>query len=179
MAHSPNTRMGLLRIVLLLVGLAVLCGACAWSATPPAEPTLAQTDVPLATLIASTALPATATGTPTPPARASPVYTMTTSSGYVDVYVVDPGLDDPAPPPGGRVSVRARLIKNRVRVGGMSTEVTWIQGGELQVCTFFPVYLSGCVIEVRGFAPGVYVPVTVTMRYNGMVFTGYSGFTPQ
>jgi hypothetical protein len=103
---------------------------------------------------------------------------MTTSPGFVDTYFVDPGLDDPTPPLGGRVTLRARLIKNGVRLSGI-THVSWVQGGERQSCDLFPVYLSGCMIEVRDFTPGVFVPVTVTIRYLDMVFTGYSGFTPQ
>lgn len=104
---------------------------------------------------------------------------MTTLPGYVDTYFVDPNLDDVTPALGERVTVRARLIKNGVRLGGMPARVTWVQGGEEQSCDFLPLYLNGCTIEVRDFESGVYVPVTVTMRYHGMVFVGYSGFTPQ
>ena len=109
----------------------------------------------------------------------SPVYTVTAAAGYVDTYSVNPGLDDPTPPVGGQVVARARLIKNGVRLGGMRIEVQWMQGSELQVCTFLPVYQSGCIIAVRDMAPGVFVPVTVTVRYNGMTLVGYSGFTPE
>jgi len=107
------------------------------------------------------------------------VYTITTSPGDVDTYFVDAGLDDITPAAGGRVMVRARLMKNGMRLGGMPTEVTWMQEGELQVCRFLPIYRSGCAIEVRDFTPGVFVPVTVTMLFNDMVFVGHSGFTPE
>jgi hypothetical protein len=39
--------------------------------------------------------------------------------------------------------------------------------------------LGSCVIDVTGFAPGVYVPVTVSVEYIGWTFLGYTGFTPQ
>jgi PBP1b-binding outer membrane lipoprotein LpoB len=114
----------------------------------------------------------------TPAVQASSIYKVTDDLGYVNTYFVDPGVDDQTPPLGGRVVVRARLYKNDVRLGVIS-HVTWVQGGELQVCDLFPAYLSGCIIEVRDFTPGVFVPITVTARYMDMVFRGYGGFTPQ
>jgi hypothetical protein len=107
------------------------------------------------------------------------VYTISAAAGYVDTFVVDPGLDDRTPPVGGRVLVRARLIKNGVRLGGIMAHVTWMQGGQLQLCDFLPLYQNGCVIDVRDFTPGVFVPITVTMRYQNMELKGYGGFTPQ
>lgn len=122
-------------------------------------------------------------GTPTPAAKSdiesSPVYTETAVLGLVDTYFVEPGLDDATPPLGGRVMVRARLMKNGVRLGGIPARVTWVQGGEARQCDFLPLYQNGCAIDVRGFPPGVYVPVTVTMRYHDMLLTAYAGFTPR
>ena len=174
-------------VSVLLMG-ALLLGACGPGG--PVAPAGTATAGPLS---GQTSAPTAATPTPAPvapvqtapslPASAavqvSPVYSVADALGYVDTYLVDPGLDDPNPPPGGRVVLRAKLIKNGLRLWFAPTHVTWMQGGELQVCDFLPMYLAGCTIDVLDFAPGVFVPVTLTMRYNGMVFTGYTGFTPR
>ncbi len=180
-----------MKILSVLVMLALLLSACA-PATPSAPvraPTagIAPREASAPTGVIPTSPPITPVQTlaglptagATPAVQSSPVYTVTEALGYVDTYFVDPGLDDPTPPLGGRVLVRARLIKNGVRLGGIMARVTWMEGGALQLCDFLPLYQNGCVIEVRDFVPGVWVPVTVTMRYQGMVFTGHSGFTPR
>lgn len=156
----------------ILVLLAVGCApreASAPTAVTPTAPAITPVPTP-AGLPASEA---------TPVVQSSPVYTVTEATGYVDTYSVEPGLDDPTPRLGGRVIVRAKLIKNGFRLWFAPTHVTWMQGGELQLCDFLPMYLAGCTIEVRDFAPGVFVPVTVTMRYQDMAFMGYTGFTPR
>jgi hypothetical protein len=163
-----------MKILCVPVILAVLLGACA-PGGPVGRPT-PDAKSALAGVIPS---PSPTAPVQASAVRASPVYTVTEAAGYVDTYLVDPGLDDPTPPLGGRVNVRAKLIKNGLRLWFAPTQVTWMQGGEPQLCEFLPLYLAGCIIEVRAFVPGVYVPVTVTMRYQGMVFTGYAGFTPR
>jgi hypothetical protein len=168
----------------VLIALVLLLSACA-PASPTAGPAMGETPAP--TAVIPTPLSNTPVQTPagpsageiTPTIRPGSVYTITDALGYVDTYFVDPGLDDPTPPLGGRVMVRARLIKDGVRVGGIMAHVTWMEGGELQICDLLPAYLSGCIIEVRDFTPGVFVPVTVTMRYEDRVFAAYSAFTPQ
>ena len=175
---------------LFLFTLALLLSACA-PATPSAPvrtPTAGfaprETSAPTGVIPTAPAIAPVPTLAGLPAAEATPavqpssIYTVTDALGYVNTFLVDPGVDNPTPPLGGRVVVRARLIKNGVRLGVVS-RVTWVQGGEVQVCDLFPAYLAGCIIEVRDFTPGVLVPVTVTARYMDMVFTGHSGFTPQ
>ena len=170
----------------VLVMVAVLLSACA-PAVPAARPVPNETPDPPVTMPASSptvpvmipaVLPAPEA---TPAVQASSIYTVTDALGYVDTFFVDPGLDDVTPPVGGRVLVRARLFRNGVRFGGIMAHVTWMQAGTLQLCDLLPLYQNGCIIEVRDFTAGVFVPVTVTMRYLalGTVFTGYGGFTPQ
>jgi hypothetical protein len=178
--QQADSSMQQAKAFLWLVGLALLLGACASSATPAPGP--AETLMPTIAAPAMTAavpVPTAVSLPATPPVQATLVYTRTDAAGYVDTYFVDPNLGDITPPLGGRVLVRARLIKNGVRVGGMMIEVAWMQDGEIQHCQFLPLYQNGCVIEVRDYAPGVLVPVTVTVRYQGAVFMGYGGFTPQ
>ncbi len=130
------------------------------------------------TLTASPAPPTSQVPAPTLPLP-SGVYTVTGALGYVDTFRVDPGLENPTPQEGESVTLRARLYKNGVRVGGMPIRVEWNQEGTLQRCEIMPFYLAGCTIEVQDFALGLYVPVTVTIGYQGMEFIGYTGFWPQ
>ncbi len=166
------------RVLLLLTVMLLLLAGCATAATPAAPPTQAPAGpAPVVTVPAPAQTP---TGlSEAPSVQPTGVYTRTGAAGYVDTFFVDPNLDDTTPPVGGRVLVRARLKKNGVRAGAMSIEVSWMQDGELQHCQFLPIYQSGCVIQVRDYPAGVFVPVTVTVRHEDAVFMGYGGFTPE
>ena len=160
-----------LKIGAILAALGLLLAGCAAAVTPAAEPVSSPTALPAGgapTLAAATqqAQPTAAYSTAVPP-------------GSGDSYVVDLWVDEPAPLPGGKVIVRATLVKNGRRIGGAQMRTSWVQEGELQHCDILPVYLAGCLIDVQGLAPGIFVPVTVTMRYDGTAYRGYSGFTPQ
>ena len=143
------------KALLLLAALVLVLGGCAPAATPALAPVSS------------------------PAVQPTLLYTVTAPLGYVDAYAVDAWVDDPAPSLGARIIVRGSVTRNGVRIGPVQLRATWMQGGELQVCDISPVYLMGCPISVGDFTPRVFVPITVTMRYQGMVFTGYSGFTPQ
>ncbi len=165
-------------MLLLLTATLLLLAGCAAAATPAAPPT--QAPAGPAPALTAAAPAQTATSLPVSPSvQPTGVYTRTAAAGYVDTFFVDPNLDDTTPPVGGRVLVRARLKKNGVRAGAMSIEVSWMQDGELRHCQFLPIYQSGCLIEVRDYPVGVFVPVTVTVRYEDAVFMGYGGFTPE
>ena len=158
------------RIVSWMVLLALMT-ACATRPTP----TVSVAPTPTAV-----APRAAATDTATPKASGPRVFLGTDELGYVHTYYIDPLLQNPTPKAGEYVLVRPRLFKNgNWRVGAMSILVEWRKNGELQSCQFMPFYLAGCNIKAEGFAPGVFVPLTITIAFDGQVFTDYAGFTPQ
>ena len=108
------------------------------------------------------------------------MFQRTDELGYVHTYYIDPLLQNPTPKAGEYVLVRPRLFKNgNWRVGAMSILVEWRKNGEPQSCQFMPFYLAGCSIAAEGFIPGVYVPLTITIAFDGQIFTNHTGFTPQ
>ena len=161
-----------------LLTLLVLLTACA-TAAPTSEPTA----VPL-----PAAAKPSPTDTPLPGAANLPLvstggrreFQVTDEAGYVNTFYIDPLLENPTPRQGEYVLVRPRLFKNGYwRVAAMPIVVEWGQGGRDQSCEFMPFYLMGCTIRAEGFAPGVPVPITVTIHYDSNVFVDYASFTPR
>lgn len=163
----------------IFVTLALLLGGCAPAPAPALEPVSSPTAQPKAQVTSIPPIGAAIVPVVTPEVQPTSLYTTTTTLGYVDTWVVDAWVDNPAPPLGEKIIVRAHLLKNGCRIGGVQMRAVWMQGAELQACDILPIYLSGCIIHVRDVTPGAYVPITMTMRYQGMVFTEYTGFTPQ
>lgn len=72
------------------------------------------------------------------------------------------------------------LLNHNVPIDGVLLEVAWQQHGVkrselIQVSN----ELGTFALDVIGFEPGVYVPVTVSVEYIGWTFLGYTGFTPR
>jgi hypothetical protein len=175
--------------VLLIVSLAL--SGCATAPTPtlvpvaPATATaLSPSPVPAATLapVPQSTVPSpvrTLYPAPTNPIKATLVHTQVSPLGFVTEWSVDSWFDNPNPPLGSQVVFSGSLLRNGMWSGGIMT-ARWMQGGEMQVCNVIMIYQRGiCVIQVRDFDPGVYVPITYTINYApGLDFTGYNGFTP-
>ena len=179
--------------VLLIVCLAV--SACATAPTPTLVPAAGATatalppsPVPAATLAPPVATPVpqstsaasvrTLYPAPTNPIKATLVHTEVSPLGYVTEWSVDSWFDNPNPPLGSQVVFSGSLLRNGMWSGGDMT-ATWVQGGEAQACNVIMIYQRGiCVIPVVDFEPGVYVPITYTIRYGELEFAGHNGFTP-
>jgi len=133
--------------------------AMATPITPPATPTMAPP--------------------PSPTSKAAHPYTATDVAGVEHTYFVDAWVDNPQPPSGSQLIVRGSLVKDGRPLRGMMMQAQWVAGGKREECNALLVYLAGCIVDTRRFAPGVLVPITVTLRYDGHEFVGYTGFTPQ
>ena len=108
------------------------------------------------------------------------MYTEISPLGFVQEYSVDAWFDNPNPPMGSNVTLSASLLHNGLWTGGGTMWAYWMQNGALQVCSSIVIYQRGiCTIPVRGFEPGVYVPITYTFHQDAREYTGYTGFTPQ
>lgn len=157
---------------------ALLCGLLLAGCGVRATPTIGAT--PESTQVSSTATPVPAAANlPLVSGGGPRVFTLTDEAGWVNTYYIDPWLQNATPHEGEYVLVRPRLYKNGWRVGGMPIIVEWPQDGQIQHCQIMPFYMAGCVINVHGFAPGVQVPITMTIGYGGAEFIDYTGFTPQ
>ena len=111
-----------------------------------------------------------------PTATPSPSPTLVQPPGLE----VDCWVEPPEPALGSDVTVHMNLLNYDVPINGALTETNWIQNGARQLCITQVQYdLGSCVIDVVGFEPGVYVPVTVSVDYIGWTFLGYTGFTPR
>jgi hypothetical protein len=143
--------------VCIWVLLCLILGACrpAPASTPAASIKPAPTQ-------AATPAPALLATVPTP------------AKAQVDVWA-----DNPNPPMGSMVVVRGYPI---LPPTGQTLMVlaSWSQKGEL-VTRHEPV-VYGCgmfPIEVKDFALGQFVPVTVTFMYSGWQYETHVGFTPR
>lgn len=92
-------------------------------------------------------------------------------------------MDNPSPSQNSRVTVFGSLIKNGVHLGGIMMHATWpdeTKKSGTASCDVLVIYGTGvCTTQVRDYAPGVFVPITVTFDYRGVRYTGHTGFTPQ
>ncbi len=113
-----------------------------------------------------------------PPATPSPA-----PPTPADIFEVEAWVDDASPPHDARVTVYGSLIKNGVRLGGMTMQATWpdeTQERGVPNCKVQVIYGSGvCTLDAGNYPPGEFVPITVTFRYGGGTHVGHTGFTPQ
>ncbi len=115
----------------------------------------------------------------------SPKPTLTQSITPVssDSYEVRAWVDQTEPSPGQVVVLSGSLIKNGVYLNGLMMAGFWQAAGEespSQHCYEFVNYQRGkCNIIVEGFPAGVFVPLTIEIKYQGMSFTAETGFTPR
>lgn len=97
--------------------------------------------------------------------------------------MVDVWVDNPEPVGDQRVLVSGSLIKNGVHLNGpmmatWATEKAYERG--VPDCLVSINYQrSICSLQPKDFPSGIYVPVKVVINYNGLIFTGETGFTPQ
>jgi hypothetical protein len=91
-------------------------------------------------------------------------------------------VDNPTPSQNSLVLVRGSLLKNGARLGGLMMRATWPDKTEksgISSCDTLVIYEAGCVVHVKDYPPGVFVPITVTLDYQGVRYTAHTGFTPQ
>ena len=92
-------------------------------------------------------------------------------------------VDDPYPMQGERVMLYGSLIKSGVHLGGMAMLATWPDQDQepgMPNCNVQVIYGSGvCIIETDGYPVGVFVPVSIWFEYEGKIYKGQTGFTPQ
>jgi len=154
---NPATR------IALVLSLA-LC-ACGTAGKTPQAPAPIPTVVPAELLAAA----------PPPTPLAAAVSTLQVTEGVrMEIWV-----DDPAPAMNSTIVIRSRLVGSAVDQCQMMY-ATWPEKGGMASCSSLVVYESGkCPIEVKGFTPGQFVPVTVTIETGGMWYTAHTGFTPR
>jgi len=166
----------------ILLTLCLCLSACAPAATPtpiPA-PTATQAPPPATPVPQSTGPSPSRTIYPAPTnlIKATLVHTQVSPLGFVTAWSVDSWFENPNPPIGSRAAFSGSLLRNGLWSGGDMT-ATWMKGDELQVCKSIVIYQRGiCTFDVIGYEPGVYVPITYTIRLMDMDFTGHNGFTP-
>lgn len=116
---------------------------------------------------------------PTAPPTALPTVTPATD----DVFEVFAWVDKPTPARDERVTISGSLVKNGVYLGGIMMRADWPREGQergVPNCFVQMIYQRGvCVAEASDYPSGVYVPVTVTIEYRGVIYTAETGFTPQ
>jgi hypothetical protein len=99
------------------------------------------------------------------------------------VFKVLAWVDDPSPQVGSRVMLFGSLIKDGVHLGGMAMRATWpdeTQERGVPNCSVQVIYGSGvCIVETDVFQSGVFVPITVTFEYQGMIYSGKTGIIPR
>lgn len=100
-----------------------------------------------------------------------------------DVFEIYAWVNKPEPKPGEVVTVSGSLIKNGVYLGGVPMWTFWPDenGGNVpHNCVSYMAYQRGlCMIEVKDYPVDVYVPVSIKIYYQDMVFTTETGFTPR
>lgn len=93
---------------------------------------------------------------------------------------LDLWVDNPTPPLNSFVTVRGSIIRNGVRLGGLVMHATYPTKEGAVSCDSLIIYGAGvCTIPVRDYTPGAFVPITVTFDYDGVRYTGQTGFTPR
>lgn len=100
-----------------------------------------------------------------------------------DVFEIYAWVNKPEPKPGEVVTVSGSLIKNGVYLGGVPMWTFWPdeKGGNVpHNCVSYMAYQRGlCMIEVKDYPADVFVPISIKIYYQDMVFTTETGFTPQ
>ena len=149
------------------VVLCLLLTGCGKAAAPTALPGPPPTSAPAAVVSPA------ATPRPTGPfAVASASYTE--GSIQANAWV-----GDSTPPLGSRIVIRGNLTGLGVQHCVMMY-AAWPQNGALASDGSQVVYGSGkAAVEVVGFAPGEFVPVTVTLVTDGVEYAVHTGFTPR
>ena len=190
----------MIKRVVFVALLCTLVAACA----PQAGPT--PTAPPRATVVEPTAAPKSAqptpapvvaslpfvvTGntavplpenTPLPPIKGATFYGYhITPLGYVEYYHMDAWwVPTDKPPVGTKTNLSVSLIKNGELWLGGDIHAEWWKGDELQTSDMIVIYQRGIIdVYTDGYEPGVYVPVTATIKYLGRDYTVHTGFTPQ
>nr|MBC7243889.1 hypothetical protein [Chloroflexota bacterium] len=142
------------------------------------------------TSCAQSAMP-TATTIPTllPTAMSSIAPTVQLSPSPQPNFMVHPDgarieldlwVDDPTPTLGSYVTVRGSIIRNGVRLGGLMMRAEYPVKDGTKQCDVLIIYGAGvCTLPVRDYVPGVFLPITVTFDYDGVRYTGQTGFTPR
>ena len=99
------------------------------------------------------------------------------------VIQVKSWVSNPTPEHDDRVIVFASLIKNRRFLGGIMMKATWIDpahGDVQRECYLLVNYQRGnCIIDVKDFPVGKFVPVNITFKYKDHLYTTTTGFTPK
>lgn len=93
---------------------------------------------------------------------------------------LDLWVDNPTPLLNSFVTIRGSIIRNGVRLGGLMMRAEYPVKRSTSSCDVLIIYGAGvCTLPVRDYTPGVFVPVTVTFDYDGVRYTGQTGFTPR
>lgn len=150
----------------LAVILCLLLTACGKAAAPTPLPSVHST--PTSTPIA----------VPTATPRPSGPLALATASYAGGTIRADAWVSDATPPLGSKIGIHGRL-------GGPGAHhfvmmyATWPENGTIVANVSQVIYLSGATIEVVGFTPGQFVPVTVTLVMDNVEYVVHTGFTPR
>ncbi|MGC8785852.1 MAG: hypothetical protein ACP5Q1_00310 [Anaerolineae bacterium] len=159
-----------MRRIVLFLTLCLLLTSCSCG-TLPATPTPTTSANPQLTVVA-TSVP---TNQPLPSPQ--PNVTLHPDGARIEL---DLWVDDPTPPLNSFVTVRGSILRNGVRLGGLVMRATYPTKESFSSCDVLIIYGAGvCTLPVKDYAPGVFVPITVTFEYDGVRYTGQTGFTPR
>jgi len=111
-----------------------------------------------------------------------PIPSQSVTPTSTDTYEVKAWVDKTDPILGQDMLLSGSLIKNGVYLNGIMMSGYWQKPGEdapTQHCYELVLYQRGkCNIIVEGFPDGIFVPLKIEIKYNGMSFTAETGFTP-
>lgn len=162
-----ETELALTYRLCLPVMLCLTLAACAPAAQPLPAPT-------------PTSASAQATAQPSTPApAATPTAASASASPTAANVVVDVWPSNPTPPLGSVVVIRGYPIVPPTGFCRMVLASWPTQGGTV---TGHEPIVYGCAlfsIEVKGYIPGEFVPVTLTFIYDSVEYTAHTGFTPR
>lgn len=159
-----------MKCIVLFLTLCLLLTSCTHG-TAPITPTPTVWLEPQPT----TALHLAPTDQPLPSPKPSVVLHPDGAHIELDLWV-----DDPTPPLNSFVTVRGSIIRNGVRLGGLVMHATYPTKEGVVSCDSLIIYGAGvCTIPVRDYTAGLFVPITVTFDYDGVRYSGQTGFTPR
>lgn len=115
---------------------------------------------------------------PTATSRPSGPLALATASYAGGTIRAEAWVSDATPLLGSRIGIHGRLTGPGVHHFVMMY-TTWPENGTLVTNVSQVIYNSGATIEVVGFAPGQFVPVTVTLVMDGVEYAVHTGFTPR
>lgn len=184
------------RPVVLLILCVALSGcspqAAPATAVPPTPAAVVPTATPLPPAVAAaTPAPFVVTGnlsmplpesTPPPPITGAQFYGYhVTPLGFIEYYHMDAWWEPTdKPPAGSKTTLNVSLIKNGELWLGGDIHAEWWKGDELQTDDMIVIYQRGIIdIYTDGYQPGVFVPVTATIKYLHRDYAVHTGFTPQ